>query len=234
MGPCTSHSALWAMPTPGIPMVVEASRHTHSPTAGRCRCTERSGFPLGKYPWSSAPVPDGGKRGSIYARISGNGDEGHLGADWQVADCRRLCKDRGWRLTEARIYVDDNVSASSGTRSRPEYRRLLADVGAGRVDAVAVWDLDRLTRRPIELEQFVQACSAAGVTELATVSGTVDVGTGDGMLVARIKGAVAAEEARKIGQRVARKHLELAEAGMPSTGGRAFGFEQDMVTVRGD
>ena len=42
--PCTSHSADWATPTPGMPMMVEASRHTHSPTAGRCRYTVRSGL----------------------------------------------------------------------------------------------------------------------------------------------------------------------------------------------
>ena len=44
MGPCTSHRADWATPTPGMPMAVEASRHTHSPTAGRCMYTVRSGL----------------------------------------------------------------------------------------------------------------------------------------------------------------------------------------------
>jgi hypothetical protein len=45
------------------------------------------------------------------------------------------------------------------------------------------------------------------------------------MLVARIKAAVAAEEVRKIRQRVSDKKTELAERGMPAGGGmRAFGW----------
>ena len=61
----------------------------------------------------------------------------------------------------------------------------------------------------------------------------MDLGTGDGMLVARIKGAVAAEEARKTGQRMRRKKQELAERGLPSGGGRrAFGWERDGLTIR--
>ena len=45
------------------------------------------------------------------------------------------------------------------------------------------------------------------------------------MTMARIKAAFAAEESRKIGVRVRRKKVELAEQGKPSGGGiRAFGY----------
>jgi site-specific DNA recombinase len=117
-----------------------------------------------------------------------------------------------------REYSDNNISASSGAL-RPEYHRLLADLTAGLVDAVAVYDLDRLTRRPIELESFVNTCDRANVTQLAFVGGGIDMGTGDGLLIARIKGAFAAEEARKTSQRGKRKKLELAQRGLPSGGG---------------
>ena len=61
--------------------------------------------------------------------------------------CAKLCADRGWEPVE---YVDNDVSASNG-KTRPSYTRMLADIAAGRIGAVVVWDLDRLHRRPIEL-----------------------------------------------------------------------------------
>ena len=121
-------------------------------------------------------------------------------------------------------YVDNDVSATR-RKPRPEYDRLLADVEAGAVDAIVAWDLDRLTRRPRDLENIFDLGDRSGLRQLATVGGDIDLAAGHGVLVARIKGAVAAEEARKIGERVARKKRELAEAGRPPGGGlRPFGF----------
>ena len=53
------------------------------------------------------------------------------------------------------VYSDNDFSAFSG-RPRPEYQRLLADMAAGGFDAVVVWDLDRLHRDGLELEQFLK------------------------------------------------------------------------------
>jgi hypothetical protein len=52
---------------------------------------------------------------------------------------------------------------------------MLEDLTAGIVDAVVVWDLDRLHRRPKELEEFFELCESAGITSLASVSGDVDL-----------------------------------------------------------
>jgi DNA invertase Pin-like site-specific DNA recombinase len=173
-------------------------------------------------------------RAAIYCRISSDRDDERLGVDRQETDCRKLCAENQWAVVSP-IYCDNNVSAADPRQKRPEYERLLRDIAEGRVDVVVVWDLDRLHRRPIELEGFWEACHKAGVTKLASVAGEVDFGTGEGMLVARVKGAVAAEEARKISRRVRRKQQELAERGKPAGGGtRPFGFEKDGMTIRAD
>lgn len=39
---------------------------------------------------------------------------------------------------------------------------------------VTVWNLDRLTRRPIELEEFVNVCTAAGIKDVVTFNGDVN------------------------------------------------------------
>lgn len=168
---------------------------------------------------------------AIYCRISDDRQGRALGVARQEADCRELAARKGW--TVAGLYVDNDISAADVRKRRPEYERLLADIKAGIVDGVLAWDADRLHRRPVELEKFFEVADAAGLRYLATVGGDIDLATGDGLLVARIKGAVAADEVAKNKRRVRRKHRELAEAGAVSGGGsRPFGFEDDRLTVR--
>jgi site-specific DNA recombinase len=168
----------------------------------------------------------------VYVRISSDPSGLRAGVDRQERDCRKLAARRGWTVGE--VYCDNDVSADS-SRPRPAYRRLLADLDAGTINAVVVWALDRLHRRPAELEHFFEVCDRAGVNKLASVSGDVDLGTDDGRFHARILGAVAKKENDDRRRRVARKHLELAEQGKVSGGGfRPFGFEQDHVTVDPD
>ncbi|MDQ3106961.1 MAG: recombinase family protein [Actinomycetota bacterium] len=147
----------------------------------------------------------------------------------QEQDCRAVAERKGWEIGE--MYVDNDVGAWSGKR-RPEYRRMLDDIKAGAVDAVIVWHLDRLTRRPVELEEFFEVCDAAGVRNLACVTGDVDLSTHDGQFMARILGAVARKESDDKSRRTIRKHLELAEAGRAVGGTRPFGYESDRVTLR--
>ena len=117
-------------------------------------------------------------------------------------------------------------------RGQTRILRLLESIESKEVDAVIVWDLDRLVRRPVELEHFFAVADAAGMAKLATIGDNVDPVTGEGVIVARIKGAVA-EEVRKNGKRLRRKHLELAEAGRPHGGGnRPFGYERDFMLSR--
>jgi DNA invertase Pin-like site-specific DNA recombinase len=169
------------------------------------------------------------KAAAIYARISSDRVGDQAGVKRQVADCEAEAARRGWPV--AQVYVDDDVSAYSG-KQRPEYQRLIADVTDGLRDAVLVWHLDRLTRRPKELEEFVEVCERAGMKSLATVQGDVNLGTGDGLLVARIMGAVAANESTAKSRRVKRKLEENAKQGRPHGGRyRPFGYRDDKVTL---
>lgn len=168
------------------------------------------------------------KRTAIYARISDDAEGKALGVTRQIKECQDLVQRLGW-LLGADPYVDNDISASTG-KPRPAYQHMLADIEAGKVDAVVVWALDRLHRRPIELEHFIALVERKGVA-LANVSGDVDISTDDGQLHARIMGAVAANEARKIGRRIKSKQAQLREAGMPFGGGiRCFGWGVDRLT----
>ena len=104
---------------------------------------------------------------AVYARISSD-DGTALGVTRQVEDCRALAASLGWTVAEE--YVDNDVSAFTG-RTRPGYERLLADLRDGSRDAVLVYHLDRLTRRPIELEQFLTVAEGSVLRHLRFVTG---------------------------------------------------------------
>lgn len=137
----------------------------------------------------------------------------------------KLCRERaaalGWGVRG--VYRDNSVSASSPNVVRPAYQQMLRDLEAGVIDAVVVYDLDRLTRRPVELEQFVDLADRTGVA-LASVDREVDLATDGGRLFARIRGAVARAEVERKGRRQRDANDQRAAAGLPSAGRRLFGY----------
>lgn len=170
------------------------------------------------------------KVAAVYVRISSDPTGARLGVRRQVEDCRAKAEALGWRV--AAIYEDNDVSASTGKR-RPEYERMLTDIEAGRIDAVIVWDLDRLTRRPIEIEEFIDLADRRGVA-LASVGGDVDLATDNGRLFARIKGAVARAEVERKSTRQKRANLQRAESGGSGGGRRPFGYLPGRTEVAED
>ncbi len=175
------------------------------------------------------PVPT---RAAIYARISSDPEGTRAGVDRQLADCHGLAASLGWHVAEE--YVDNDVSAYRG-KPRPDYDRMLADVADGGIDGVLVYNIDRLTRRPAELEQFAEAMLAAKITDVRFVTGDTDITTTEGMLMARVLGAFAAQESAKISSRVSRKMEQVAAEGRPHGGAfRPFGYADDKITVRPD
>ncbi len=158
---------------------------------------------------------------ALYLRQSLDRDGTGLAVARQRDACMKLCAERGWEPVE---YVDNDTSAS-GRKVRPAYTRMLADIAAGTVQAVVVWDLDRLHRQPIELEEFMALADRHGLA-LATVTGDVDLSTDNGRLFARIKGAVARAEVERKSARQKAANQQRASMGKPRAGGlRAVGYD---------
>ena len=170
---------------------------------------------------------------AIYARISSDEDGTALGVNRQLEDCRKWAATEGWCVAEE--YTDNDVSAFTGKR-RPRYEDMMQDLHDGVRDGVIVYHQDRLTRRPIELEQFVEVIEAARVEHVRFVAGgAVDALNGDGLTMARVMGAFAADESRAKSRRIKRKLDEVAASGRPHGGSRRpFGFEDDRETHRPD
>ncbi|MCU1490599.1 MAG: serine recombinase [Acidimicrobiaceae bacterium] len=143
---------------------------------------------------------------AIYARSADDPD-----LDRQITDCRQLARSKGWPVAET--YVDDD---SVGRASRPALRRLLDDLNVGRIDAVVMHALDRLPRTASGLEAVLAVCGRAGVRDLATVTGDVDLSTVDGLTAAHVLASVTAHERATRSQLRARRSVGGAPAGSSS------------------
>lgn len=171
-------------------------------------------------------------RAAIYARISLDAEGDGKGVKRQIEDCRKLAGDLGWAIADE--YVDNDISAHSG-KLRPEYQRMLDDIKDRTIDGVLVYSVDRLTRRPIEFENFYAVVQAAGLTQVSFVTGTMDLGSDAGLMIGRIQSAVAANESDAKSRRQKRKNDERAAAGLPHGGSRRpFGFEDDRMAQKPD
>lgn len=170
-----------------------------------------------------------GTKTAVYLRqsLDRNNDENAISR--QREGCLKLCKERGWDDTTE--YPDNAKSASTG-KARPAYQRLLRDIRAGKIRAVVVWDLDRLHRRPIELEEFIDLADEHRLA-LATVTGDVDLGTHNGRLYARIKGAVARAEVDQKSARQKAANEQIAGTGRAWWTVRPFGYDADPHPVTG-
>ena len=75
-----------------------------------------------------------------------------MGVERQRQACLTKAAVQGWPQTAD--YSDNDVSASKD-QIRSDYERLLGDITRGQIGAVVVWSLDRLHRKPAELERFL-------------------------------------------------------------------------------
>jgi len=158
---------------------------------------------------------------AIYVRISFDFEGTGLGVERQTKDSLALAERLGWDVDE--VYRDNNISAS-GKKPRPEYLRLVAALEAGKHNALICYDLDRLTRSPVEVEHIIELAERRGIA-LATVGGNVDLATPEGRLHVRIKASVARHEIEQTSKRIRRMMLDRAEKGLPH-GAPGYGYRR--------
>lgn len=164
----------------------------------------------------------------VYVRISKDATGEGLGIARQESLCREKAAHLGW--TVAKVYPDNDRSAYSG-KTRESYLAMLDDIRSGLIDAVVVYDLDRLHRSPRELESFIDLADEHRVA-LASVTGEVDLATDNGRLHARIKGAVARAESERKSARQKEAYRQKAMMGRAFNLRSAFGYDGlDLVPV---
>lgn len=168
-------------------------------------------------------------RAAIYLRISQDRELDGLAIERQREDCENLAKFRRWEVVET--YVDQSKGATDKTKKRPAYDQMVADYHAGRFTAIVCYDLDRLTRQPRQLEDWIDWAEERGL-QLVTANGDADLSTDGGRMYARIKAAVARAEMERKSARQSRAHVQRAEQGRPPKGVRPVGYATDGKVIR--
>jgi site-specific DNA recombinase len=138
----------------------------------------------------------------------------------QLEDGRKLADELGYEV--AGEFTDNSISAYSGAR-RPGYESMLEQIAS--VQAVIVWHTDRLHRRPVELEHYVELHRRHGFLTHAVKGGELDLASHEGILNAGIMGQLARYESAHKSDRIKRAHRQAAEAGKWRGGGRPFGWD---------
>ena len=166
----------------------------------------------------------------IYCRISDDREGRGEGVERQEEACRTLVEDRKWTLVDT--YVDNDISATQTKKVRPSYLRLLEDLRTGRINTIVVWAVDRLYRRPIELEDLLKLLENQSNITVNVVQGSdLRLETSDGQVMARVLVALAKRETDMLTARIQLKMDELARAGKPHGGARTFGFTKNQLNL---
>lgn len=164
-------------------------------------------------------------RAACYCRISSDPDDKREGVQRQREDTTALCEVKGWAA--AGFYIDNNRSASNG-HDRPEWHRLLADIEAGKIDAIAAWNQDRSWRVMSELEELRKFFTALGrkIVFATTSQGEIDLYSPDGIFQLQVKTAASEFEVAMMKVRMRRAAKQKADNGVPHWS-RAFGYLGD-------
>src|SRR5919199_2185471 len=119
-----------------------------------------------------------------------------------------------------RLYREEGVSAKD--TERPALQRLLADVRAGRVEAVVVTQLDRISRSLHDLLELMALFEAHGV-KFISLRDNIDTSGPVGRFMLHILGAIAELERGILAERVAEDMKLRAQRGKWNGGLAPYG-----------
>lgn len=158
----------------------------------------------------------------IYVRQSLDRDGKGAAVERQLTECRTLAKRH--KLKVATEYVDNDVSASKGTR--PAFTQLLAAIKRGEVSTILVWHTDRLYRRVRDLVDIVEMAEKHALKILTVKAGDLDLATPAGRMLAGMLGHAARYEVEQKGARQVAANIQRAKAGHWQFSNRPYGYER--------
>lgn len=166
------------------------------------------------------------QRAALYLRISKDDAQTGLAVERQRAECMEVIKREKLDLIET--YTDNGVSAYNRNVKRPAFDRMTSDYERGKFEVVVCWDIDRFSRQPIQLEQWIDLGAARGL-RILTPTETTDLGTDNGRLFARMKASIARAEVER---KSTRQKAQAVQAKANGTYKARVGFNDAEVIQR--
>lgn len=153
-------------------------------------------------------------RAAIYARVSQDSRGNARSVQEQEAECRGWVEREGWTLAQA-PFVDNDVSASKYSRkARPQWQALTAELEAGALDVLVVWEPSRATRDRRVWAALAAVCEERGV-RLGVNGRLYDLDDPDDAFQLDLFFALATRESGATRKRVQRGTRANAAAGRP-------------------
>ena len=129
----------------------------------------------------------------------------------------------GWEVLPDRY---DDGGYSGGNTDRPALQRLLADVAAGRVDAIVVYKLDRLSRSLLDFAKMMEVFDAKKVA-FVSITQKFDTSSSMGRLMLHILLSFAQFEREMIAERTRDKMSAARKKGKWVGGTLILGYDVD-------
>jgi site-specific DNA recombinase len=167
-------------------------------------------------------------RCAMYTRKS---TEEGLEQEFNTLDAQRECGEayiksqahEGWVCLSEHY---DDGGYSGGNMDRPALRRLLADIEAGKIDAVIVYKVDRLSRSLLDFARMMEIFDTHGVS-FVSVTQQINSATSMGRLMLNVLLSFAQFEREIISERTRDKIAAARRKGKWSGGHPILGYDVD-------
>jgi site-specific DNA recombinase len=157
-----------------------------------------------------------------YARVSTD-DQARDGVsiDNQIERINAYCIAKDWDIIN--VYIDEGLSPKATNRAGMQ--RLITDVKSGKIDAAAVYKLDRLTRSVVDLNKLIELFDRHNVALVSLVK-SLDATSATGRLMLNLLASVSQWEREVIGERT-RDAMAYLKANNRIYTREIFGYDVD-------
>ena len=167
------------------------------------------------------------KRACVYTRVSTDEQVNGFSLDEQERMCRAGIESKGWQYV--RTYSDPGISGR--TMHRPGLQEMIGDIRGGKIDAVFIYKLDRLSRKQRDTMEIIEDVFVKGNIVLVSLNETLDTSTPWGRAMIGILSSFNQMESENIQMRTAmgRKAKAGYAGGKPPIGYRVADGELVIV-----
>lgn len=176
------------------------------------------------------PVLPARKRVAAYARVSMESERMQHSLSAQVSYYSAFIQNNPeWEY--AGVYADYGISGT-GTRKREDFKRMIEDAEAGRIDIILTKSIQRFARNTVDLLNTVRHLKDIGV-EVRFEKENINSMSGDGELMLSILASFAQEESRSISENIKWSTVKRFKQGIPNGKFSIFGYvwEGDKLVI---
>ena len=164
------------------------------------------------------------KRVAAYARVSRDTEKLMHSVSAQISYYSNLIQ-RNPHWEYAGVYADEGITGTS-MENREEFKRLIKDCEAGKIDLILTKSVSRFARNTVDLLKTVRHLKDLGI-EVQFEEQNINTLSGDGELMLTILASFAQEESESISQNIIWAKRKQFEKGIMSNTAVPYGYRFD-------